>query len=122
MIIIRVELHSAITRQVTEIARMRICNVGGTRTSGNYQVETLRGRSPEQFNRGTVQRRGEVRDYPRLSLHVWNLVARALGAMNYGNFQPAEASSKASAQEPAPNVPTTRALNGAGSFHSKGEP
>jgi hypothetical protein len=83
MIVIRVELHSAITRQVTEIARMRIRNAGGTKALARYAVETLRGRSREQLNRGECQRSGEVKDYPRLRIHVWHLVARALIAMNY---------------------------------------
>jgi hypothetical protein len=83
MIVVRVELHSAITRQVTELARMKICNVGGSQTLGDYSVETLRGRSREQLDRGQVQRRAFVKRYPRLALHVWHLVARALVASGY---------------------------------------
>jgi hypothetical protein len=83
MIIVRVELHSAITRKVTEIARMKICNAGGSVERGNYYVATLRGRSKEQLDRGEVTREGDVRDYPRQSIHVWHLVARALLAMGY---------------------------------------
>lgn len=83
MIVIRVELHSAVSRTVTEIARMKIINVGGTRTLGHYFAETYRGRSGEQLKRGVRQRSGSVRDYPRLSVHVWHLVARALIAMKY---------------------------------------
>ncbi|WP_407155196.1 hypothetical protein [Bradyrhizobium sp. STM 3557] len=83
MIIIRVELHSAITRKVTELARMRICNIGGTVDRGDYHVATLRGRSTEQLDRGAVTREGNVRDYPRRAIHVWHLVARALIALGY---------------------------------------
>jgi hypothetical protein len=83
MIIVRVELHSAITRTVTEIARMRITNIGGTRSVGHYSAETLRGRSSKQLAQGVRQRAGAVRDYPRLKIHVWHLVARALIAMKY---------------------------------------
>ncbi|MGM4955671.1 hypothetical protein ACT4MK_09975 [Bradyrhizobium barranii] len=83
MIVVRVELHSAITRKVTEIARMRIRNAGGTADLGNYSVETLGGRSREQLDRGVCQRGGAVESYPRLRIHVWHLVARALIAMNY---------------------------------------
>lgn len=93
MIVIRVELHSAITREVTEIARMRIRNAGGDRKVGHYAVETLRGRSREQLNRGECQRSGTVENYPRLSIHVWHLVARALCAMKYiGERELAQAS------------------------------
>lgn len=83
MIVIRVELHSAITRQVTEIARMHIRNAGGTKQVGNYSCETLRGRSREQLDRRECQRGGVVENYPRLKIHVWHLVARALIAMGY---------------------------------------
>ncbi|WP_025036117.1 hypothetical protein [Bradyrhizobium sp. DOA9] len=83
MIVVRVELHSAITRKVTEIARMHIRNAGGTKDIGNYSAETLRGRSREQLDRGVCQRGGTVLGYPRLRIHVWHLVARALIAMRY---------------------------------------
>jgi len=83
MIVVRVELHSAITRKVTEIARMHIRNRGGTRDLGDYAVDTVRGRSREQLDRGPCVRSGEVKSYPRLRIHVWHLVARALIAMNY---------------------------------------
>lgn len=83
MIIVRVELHSAVTRKVTELARMHICNEGGTNTRGDYSVTTLRGRDAEALDKHTPQRTGHVRNYPRLSIHVWHLVARALVAMNY---------------------------------------
>lgn len=84
MIVVRVELHSAVSGNVTELARAHICNVGGTDTSGDYDVRTLRGRSAETLDRGQVQRHGKVRGYPRQALHVWNLVATALATMGYG--------------------------------------
>ena len=85
MIIIRVELWSAITGQKTELARMEIANVDGGRAARrNYNVRTLRGRSAEQLNRRVTQREGAVKDWPSEALHVWNLVAMALYAMGYG--------------------------------------
>jgi hypothetical protein len=84
MIIVRVELHSAITGKKTEIARMLIDNIGGTRNRGHYRCRSLRGRSAMALDQREVQRAGEVTDYPRLDLHVWNLVARALGSLGYG--------------------------------------
>jgi hypothetical protein len=83
MIIIRVELHSHVTRKVTEIARMRICNIGGSRERGDYRAETFRGRSAQQLARLIRQRAATISDYPRLSIHVWHLVARALVGMGY---------------------------------------
>lgn len=75
MIVVRIELWSAITGQVTEIGRMHISNVGGTRDGklGDYDVEVMR--------RGTkdkVLRKGSVTQYPRLSYNVWRLICRAL--------------------------------------------
>lgn len=93
MIVVRVELHSAITHKVTEIARMRIRNAGGDKKIARYSCETLRGRSREQLNAGVCQRGGMVDNYPRLSIHVWHLVARALLAMKYiGDRELAQAS------------------------------
>lgn len=83
MIIVRVELHSAIDGQVTEIARMAIDNIGGTATRGNYRVRTLRGRSAASLARFKVQREGRVHGHARLALHVWWLVAKALAAVGY---------------------------------------
>jgi hypothetical protein len=76
MLVVKIELHSAITGKITEIGRANIINNGtGTHKRGNYDVEIMR--------RGTmdkVQRRGSVTDYPRLSYTVWELVRRALVA------------------------------------------
>lgn len=84
MIIVRVELHSAITGKVTEIARGIICNKGGTKELGDYDVAIFHGRSADQLNRLQIQRRGNVEGHPRLRQHVWNLVAKALAGMGYG--------------------------------------
>lgn len=84
MIVIRVELWSAITGDKTEIARMHICNEGGTENIGNYACRTLRGRSTADLNKNQFQRKGRVLGHPRLSQHVWNLVAKALTSMGYG--------------------------------------
>jgi hypothetical protein len=85
MIIVRVELLSAITGKTTELARMEICNEGDSPDPkrGNYSVRTLRGRSTDALNERTTQRTGKVANYPRLAVHVWNLVARALKSMGY---------------------------------------
>lgn len=79
------ELHSAITGHVTEIARMIIANRGtGTPTLGHYDAMTLRGRSRAVLDAIVPQRRGRVDDWPRERLHVWNLVHEALRRMGYG--------------------------------------
>lgn len=91
MIIIRVELWSAVSGQKSELARMVIDNIGGTNHSGDYRCRTLRGRSEEALDRALLtlsstgtQRECRVIGHPRLREHVWNLVAKALTGMGYG--------------------------------------
>ncbi len=88
MIVVSVELHSARTGEVTELARMLVDNQGGTDNRCDYRVRTLKGRSRAQLDQAThhltVQREALVRDHDRKRLHVWNLVAKALNIMGYG--------------------------------------
>lgn len=87
MLVVRVELHSAITGKVTEIARMLIWNRGNRRGGnelGDYVCCTYIGRDREALDRRKVNREGEVNDHPRLREHVWHLVAKALVNMKYG--------------------------------------
>lgn len=83
MIVVKVELHSAVTGKVTELARMIIANVGGTSTRGDYRCVSFTGRSKEALDKQVPNRTGSVKNYPRLSLHVWHLVSRALTSMGY---------------------------------------
>ena len=98
MIVVRVELWSAVNGEKTELARMVVDNIGGTSTRGNYRCRTLKGRSKAALDgalcaairggKGT-QRESQVIGHPRLREHVWNLVAKCLAAMDYGdNSQP----------------------------------
>lgn len=84
MIVVRVELHSAISGEIKELARMHICNRGnGTEQIGNYDIRTLRGRGREQLDRNVVQRTGGLEGFKRLRKHVWVLVLSALIACGY---------------------------------------
>lgn len=85
MIVVKVELWSAVTGVKTELARMHIANTGVSSgpSIGNYIVQTLKGRSTDQLNLGVVQREGRVMAWPRLDRHVWRLVAAALKDMGY---------------------------------------
>jgi hypothetical protein len=84
MIVVRVELVSAINGRVTELARMHIANDGaGTAALSNYDGKTFIGRSTEALDRMTVSRRGRIENWPRQRFHVWNLVARMLSEMGY---------------------------------------
>ncbi|MDB5415069.1 MAG: hypothetical protein JWR10_3404 [Rubritepida sp.] len=87
MIVVRFELHSAITGAVTELARMHICNVGGTMQRRNYEIHVLRGRSKAALDQNVIQRQGTVTNWPSEQAHVWNLVAEALRGMGYGRKQ-----------------------------------
>lgn len=84
MIVVRVELHSAITGEVKELARAHVSNIGGTNEIGDYECVTLRGRSKATLDRLVPQRHGKVLGHARLREHVWNLVAKALTGMGYG--------------------------------------
>ena len=80
MLVVKVELHSAITKKVTPIAQMIIANVGGTKTRGDYTVKVAHQKDIDDFQKVWTepQRTGSVTNYPRLSYHVWRLVLRAL--------------------------------------------
>lgn len=83
MIVVKIELHSAVTGKTSELGRMVICNDGTAVNPkrGNYTVDLMR--------RGTtdkVQRRSRVEKYPRLAFSVWVLVARALKNLGIERF------------------------------------
>ncbi len=77
MILVKIELHSAITGKITQLGQMQICNTGhATKENpkrGDYEISLFRKGSTTK-----VQRQGLVRDYPRQSYTVWELVRRAL--------------------------------------------
>ncbi|MEY2882399.1 MAG: hypothetical protein RL490_123 [Pseudomonadota bacterium] len=87
MIVVRVELWSAIDGSKRELARMHIANDGQASAvnsrRGDYTGTTFVGRDERALDRGTPSKRGTVTNYPRLDLHVWNLVARMLTSMGY---------------------------------------
>ncbi len=81
MLVVKVELHSAIGGKIETIGQMVIDNIGGDTKRGNYRVRVMRKSSAMiSMLRGKVQpaRAGEVFDYPRQSYSVWRLVFRAL--------------------------------------------
>lgn len=92
MIVVRVDLWSAVNGRVTELARMAISNDGtGTDAACDYDGATLKGRSAEALNKAMVRwgaadvtRRGRVTGHRRHDLHVWHLVGKTLAAMGYG--------------------------------------
>lgn len=94
MIVVRVELHNANKGgEVTELARMHVCNESleagqhDPHNLGSYGVYVLHGRDTAGLDRSARGRRythtGKFGQYPRLRLHVWNLVLCALVAAGY---------------------------------------
>lgn len=95
VIVVKVELHSAIDGRVTELARSVIHNIGnGTNPNiGDYQAFACRGRDADTLDKSMMAilrgeakpvHEGQVLHHPRLAQHVLNLVAKALTAMGYG--------------------------------------
>lgn len=86
MLVVKVELHSAITGQITELYRMIIANdATGSKDVGNYEIRT--GKKGCQDNRKVYHkpsRHGVVRGHRRLTEHVWKLVAKALDSAGFG--------------------------------------
>lgn len=83
MIVVKLELHSAVTGQVSEIGRMYIANTGGSAERGDYDVAVCRRGTtavpePVRPSGPDAARVGRVEGYPRLSYNVWRLIARAL--------------------------------------------
>ncbi len=85
MILIKVELHSAVTGKMTELARMKICNDGlsSNNNFGDYIAQTFIGRSTDQLEKERESKHTTIVHWPRNRLHVWNLVCKALRQMGY---------------------------------------
>jgi len=91
MIVVRVELWSAVNGETTELARMVVDNVSGGGTKRDYRCRTLRGRSKAALDGALLrmdttgtQREGKVLRHRSLDLHIWHLIAKALSGMGYG--------------------------------------
>lgn len=80
MIVVKIELHSAVTKKVTLLGSMIIDNIGGTRERGDYRVRVASKATCANLSLVAANplRTGEVKDYPRLAYNVWRLVFRAL--------------------------------------------
>lgn len=88
MLIVRVELHSAITGKATELARMYICNDNtGDFNSRNYNGIALRGRDKETLDKETVQKQARLLNFKSEQFHVWNLVRAMLTNLGYTKGQ-----------------------------------
>jgi len=84
MLVVKVELWSAITGKNEEIGRMYLANDGTalTPSRGNYDVKVCREGSFKYagWDKIKASRSARVEEYPRLGYNVWRLVTRALKA------------------------------------------
>ena len=72
MLVVKIELHSAVTGEITTIATGKIINTGaGTPSQGSYRVDL-------RDARGRPWKTGTVTGFPRTRLLAWDLLARAL--------------------------------------------
>jgi hypothetical protein len=79
MIVVKIELHSAIDHTVSEIGRMYIVNTGnGTQEYGDYHTQIMR--KGVQSQSGAIWKIGYVRGHARKRLSVWTLIVKAIGA------------------------------------------
>jgi hypothetical protein len=93
MIVIKVELHSAITGRVKRLGTMMIANTGtGDKSRGTYMGEVYRADNPwpdcsPPRSKGRLRppafRAGTVTGHARKALPVWTLVRKMLEAMEY---------------------------------------
>ncbi len=75
MIIVKIELHSAITGKMTEIGRLKIANDGtGSAQCGNYNVQKI-------GMHGRKLKKARVENHARRSYTVWRLLRKALEAL-----------------------------------------
>lgn len=89
MVVVKIELWpGGYESHKKEIGRMTLTNRGDSDNPkrGNYDVRIMR-RGSEK----TVQREGEVLNYPRQAYSVWKLISRALAsALGDGTDSPDE--------------------------------
>lgn len=82
MLIVSVELHSARTGEKTLLGQTIIHNVGGTATSGDYEVKVGHKSHVGDLRKIFTKplRTGQVIAHPRLSANVWTLVLKGLSS------------------------------------------
>lgn len=76
MIVVKIELHSASTGQVSELGRVEIINDGtGTVGRGNYRVRRI------GKHRRRLGEEARVENHARKSRTIFNLLRKALEAL-----------------------------------------
>lgn len=86
MLVLKLELHSAITGKVTEIGRTIIANDGtGNAENGNYICKVARKqRDGTEYRNAEIWKKslrlGSVKNHKRKQQNVWRLVIKALNS------------------------------------------
>ena len=80
MILVTVELISAIDGHRETLGTATIANVAGTHDIADYNAVIFKGKKYSQ-DAGGVWKRGYVEEFPRLRLGPWDLLYRALKNM-----------------------------------------
>lgn len=126
MIVVKVELHSANTGVISELGRMIIHNVGGTKTRGDYRVAL--GRKGDISTRNILQnpqRESSVREHARLSASVWTLVGKAIASVGHARAWTEETVNGQAAHSPpaedSPQVEGNHPRRSIGGPDSQGE-
>lgn len=86
MIVVTVELHSALTGKVTLLGKAIIANDGlGSDGVGHYDVMVGRKGASDlkKIFTGSTGRIGRVENFPRKRRNVWYLLRRALTSAGY---------------------------------------
>lgn len=86
MIVVKIELHSAVTHDVSNLGTLVIDNTGGTRTRANYRCRMYqKSKRPlyEQIASERPFRESVVMDHAKQAEPVANLVAKALKNLGY---------------------------------------
>lgn len=86
MLIITIDLYSAVTGKRKNLGTLMIANDGtGTNSRGNYYAHAFRaGTELKELRNKKPIRKSKILNYPRLTAPVWSLIAEALKGMGYG--------------------------------------
>lgn len=76
MIIVKIELHSAITGEVSTLGTLHIVNDGtGTATRGNYYVDKI-GKNKK------INKTAKIKNWPRKAYSVFKLLRKSLEVLD----------------------------------------
>lgn len=90
MLVVTVELHSAIDGRTEELGTMVIDNIGGSRTRGDYRCRMYKKGEAKRVGgarrlpaNSKPTREGQVLNHARVAEPVQNLVSKALKELGY---------------------------------------